>query len=103
MSSFSFMVHEKTTTALTFEDFKIEVLNDYKLVIPLVSVVKNAAHKPDHFLGEQEYVELYKKEILLTNSESHRFAMSYHTQLRNKNLLIIKDRYRKQKTKQNKS
>ena len=33
MSSFSFMVHEKTTTALTFEDFKIEVLNDYKIAV----------------------------------------------------------------------
>ncbi len=80
-----------------------EVLSDYKLTIPLVSVVKNATHKPDHFLGEGEYVKLYKKEILLTNSESHRFAMSYHTQLRSKNLLIIKDKYRKQKMKQNKS
>jgi pyruvate/2-oxoglutarate/acetoin dehydrogenase E1 component/TPP-dependent pyruvate/acetoin dehydrogenase alpha subunit len=27
------MVHEKTTTALTFEDFKIEVLNDYKIAV----------------------------------------------------------------------
>jgi pyruvate/2-oxoglutarate/acetoin dehydrogenase E1 component/TPP-dependent pyruvate/acetoin dehydrogenase alpha subunit len=27
------MVQEKTTTALTFEDFKIEVLNDYKIAI----------------------------------------------------------------------
>jgi len=33
MSSFSFMVHEKTTKALTFEDFKIEVLNDYKIAV----------------------------------------------------------------------
>ena len=33
MSSFSFMVHEKTTTTLTFEDFKIEVLNDYKIAV----------------------------------------------------------------------
>jgi excinuclease ABC subunit C len=69
-----------------------EVLNDYKLTIPLVSVVKNAAHKPDHFLGEHTFMEMYKQEILLTNSESHRFAMSYHTQLRNKNFLSLKDR-----------
>jgi len=74
-----------------------EVLADYKLTIPLVSVVKNAAHKPDHFLGEDEYVSMYKREILLTNSESHRFAMSYHTHLRNKNLFGIKDKYRKGK------
>ena len=33
MSSFSIMVQEKTTTALTFEDFKIEVLNDYKIAV----------------------------------------------------------------------
>lgn len=80
-----------------------DVLKEYKLNIPLVSVVKNAAHKPDHFLGDAKIIETYKKQILLTNSESHRFAMSYHTQLRNKNLLNIKDSYRKQKTKQNKS
>lgn len=80
-----------------------EVLNDYKLTISLVSVVKNAQHKPDHFLGDPKIIEDYKKQILLTNSESHRFAMSYHTQLRNKNLLNIKDRYRKQKMKQKKT
>lgn len=72
-----------------------EVLGDYKLTIPLVSVVKNAAHKPDHFLGEHKFIEMYKREILLTNSESHRFAMSYHTQLRNKNFLSLKDRFNK--------
>lgn len=72
-----------------------EVLSDYKLATPLVSVVKNAAHKPDHFLGEHKYVEMYKQEILLTNSESHRFAMSYHTQLRNKNFLNVKDKLQK--------
>ncbi|MFZ2151587.1 MAG: GIY-YIG nuclease family protein [Minisyncoccia bacterium] len=72
-----------------------EVLSDYKLTIPLVSVVKNAAHKPDHFLGEHKFVEMYKQEILLTNSESHRFAMSYHTQLRNKNFLSLKDKFNK--------
>jgi pyruvate/2-oxoglutarate/acetoin dehydrogenase E1 component/TPP-dependent pyruvate/acetoin dehydrogenase alpha subunit len=33
MSSFSIMVQEKTTTSLTFEDFKIEVLNDYKIAV----------------------------------------------------------------------
>ncbi len=31
MSSFSIMVKEKTKTTLTFEDFKTEVLNDYKI------------------------------------------------------------------------
>jgi len=31
MSSFSIMIKEKTNTTLTFEDFKTEVLNDYKI------------------------------------------------------------------------
>lgn len=75
------------------------VLVQFHLEIPLVCVVKNASHKPDHFLGDQKIIETYKKAILLTNSESHRFAMSYHTHLRNKNLLNIKDTKRKVKTK----
>ena len=33
MSSFSIMIKEKTNTTLTFEDFKTEVLNDYKIAI----------------------------------------------------------------------
>ena len=33
MSSFSIMVQEKTTASLTFEDFKVEVLNDYKIAV----------------------------------------------------------------------
>lgn len=76
-----------------------EILRAYKLNIPLVSVVKNKAHKPDHFLGNADFLKIFQKEILLTNSESHRFAMSYHTQLRNKNLFKIKDIHRKGRTK----
>ena len=33
MSSFSIMIKEKTNTTLTFEDFKTEVINDYKIAI----------------------------------------------------------------------
>jgi hyaluronoglucosaminidase len=32
-------------------------------------------------------IKKYKKDILLANSESHRFAINYHTLLRNKNFL----------------
>ena len=53
--------------------------------------VKNTAHKPDHFLGEQEHINMYKREILLTNSESHRFAMFYIKDLINKDFFNIKD------------
>ena len=33
MSSFSIMVQEKITASLSFEDFKVEVLNDYKIAV----------------------------------------------------------------------
>jgi len=55
--------------------------------IPIVSVVKNEAHKPDHFLGDQALVETYSKEILLANSEAHRFAIAYHKKVRTRNFI----------------
>lgn len=55
-----------------------EVVKD----IPVVSIVKNEAHKPDHFLGDEKMVEQYGKYALLANSEAHRFAIAYHKKLR---------------------
>jgi excinuclease UvrABC nuclease subunit len=55
--------------------------------IPIVSVVKNSAHKPDHFLGDEKMVQAYVKDILLANSEAHRFAIAYHKKLRSRNFL----------------
>jgi excinuclease ABC subunit C len=55
--------------------------------IPIISVVKNDAHKPDHFLGDEEMVKIHTKDILLANSEAHRFAIAYHKNLRTKKFL----------------
>ncbi len=55
--------------------------------IPVVSVVKNDAHKPDHFLGDEEMVKTHSKAILLANSEAHRFAIAYHKKVRNRSFL----------------
>ncbi len=55
--------------------------------IPIISVVKNDAHKPDHFLGDSNLIEKNKKEILLANSEAHRFAIAYHKKVRARNFL----------------
>jgi len=52
--------------------------------IPLVSVVKNAAHKPDHIIGDSKIVCDYHHDILLVNQEAHRFAINYHRKLRDK-------------------
>ncbi len=49
---------------------------------PVVSVVKDARHKAKAILGNKEMAESYKKGILIANAESHRFAVAYHRQLR---------------------
>lgn len=61
-----------------------KVLASLGLSIPVVSVVKDERHKPKDILGRPEHVDNNKKEILLANSESHRFAIGYHKVLRNK-------------------
>lgn len=50
--------------------------------IAVVSVVKDDRHKPLKILGDGELAEKYKKEILLVNSEAHRFAIKYHRKRR---------------------
>ena len=46
--------------------------------IPVVSVVKDERHKPKAILGDKKFGFKYKREILLGNSEAHRFAIAYH-------------------------
>jgi excinuclease ABC subunit C len=60
------------------------VLNEYGFKIPIVSVVKDERHKPKNILGDKQFRTKYGKDILLANSEAHRFAVSYHRKLREK-------------------
>ncbi len=63
------------------------VLAEIGLKIKVVSVLKDERHKPKNIIGSKEIVEKHKKEILLANNEAHRFAITYHKKLRNKNFL----------------
>ena len=65
-----------------------QVLKRYQLKIPVVSVVKDEHHKPKDILGDGEFIKKYKKEILLANSEAHRFSIVLHRKKRNKNFLV---------------
>ncbi len=56
----------------------LRVLRDALLTIPVVGVVKDEHHKPDHLIGDKAMVERHEKEILLGNSEAHRFAITRH-------------------------
>jgi excinuclease ABC subunit C len=65
----------------------MSVLKKIGLKIPVVSVLKDEKHKPKDILGANEFAKKYKREILLANSEAHRFAIAYHKNLRNRNFL----------------
>jgi excinuclease ABC subunit C len=60
------------------------VRRDLKLGCAIVSVVKDNKHKPKMIMGDAEIAESYKRWILIANAESHRFAVAYHRQLREK-------------------
>lgn len=62
----------------------LKILSELNMHIPVVAVVKNEHHRPKGILGEKGFTEERKKEILLANSEAHRFAISYHRFLRSK-------------------
>lgn len=64
-----------------------KTLRDLKLNIPVVSVVKDEHHKAKAIMGDKKIIALRKQEILLANSEAHRFAIVYHKKMRNRNFL----------------
>ena len=49
-----------------------------------VAVTKNEMHRPKHIVGDSDLVRIYNRDILLVNSEAHRFAIGYHRKLREK-------------------
>lgn len=63
------------------------VLNRYQMKIPVVSVVKNEKHKAKAIQGDEKIIKNYKGEILLANSEAHRFAITFYRQKSGKNML----------------
>lgn len=63
-----------------------EVLMERGFNIEIVSVVKNEQHKAREIIGRKGTINAYKKEILLVNAESHRFAIAYHRLLRGKKM-----------------
>lgn len=64
------------------------VLKENGLNIPVVSVVKDERHKPREILGDKKWLK-YEKEILLSNSEVHRYTIKFHSSLRNKISRIV--------------
>lgn len=53
-------------------------------LVNVVAVTKNKQHKASKLIGSKEILEKFQKEIILVNAEAHRFALSYHKNLRKK-------------------
>lgn len=63
------------------------VLSRYQFDIKVVGVVKDERHKPKAIIGDEDMIKVYKKQILLSNNEAHRFSIAFHKQKRNKSFL----------------
>ena len=64
-----------------------KILKKAGLGIPVVSVVKDERHRPKALSGDEGFALKYKREILLANSEAHRFAIGFHKKVRGKKFL----------------
>lgn len=60
------------------------VLKEAGITVPIVGVVKNEFHKPERLIGDKWWIDTHEKDILLANSEAHRFAISWHRMRRDK-------------------
>lgn len=68
-------------------------INEADLNIDVVAVTKDERHRPKEILGYEKLKDIkiqnLKNQILLANSEAHRFAVNYHRKIRG-NFLIDK-------------
>ncbi len=58
------------------------------LTIPILGVVKNARHQPDHLIGPEGLQKRFEADALLANAEAHRFALALHRKRRRRALLL---------------
>lgn len=54
------------------------VLSKAGIEIPVVGVVKNERHQPERLVGDQKLIDAHERDILLANTEAHRFAIVWH-------------------------
>jgi len=81
----------------THMDHAAQHLKKLNIEVPVVSVVKDERHQPRDVLTRDEDMKnvqteslaaTFRREILLANSEAHRFAIKYHRKVRNRVQLL---------------
>ena len=65
-----------------------KIIKNFGAKIEVIAVTKDERHRPKTIQGREDIIEKYKKEILLANSEAHRFAIKYHREKRNKSSFL---------------
>ncbi len=65
----------------------VNILKANNIRIPVVSVLKDEFHKAKEILGDKNISSKYEKEILASNAEAHRFAITIHRKKRRKQFL----------------
>jgi excinuclease ABC subunit C len=65
-----------------------KIVKEIKIEAVIVAVVKDEKHRPKMILGREDIIHKYENEILLANSEAHRFAIKYHRELRNRTFVL---------------
>jgi len=66
----------------------IKTLKEFGIKTNLVAVTKDERHRPKLIQGDGSIITKYEDDILLANSEAHRFAITYHRNLRGKRSLL---------------
>jgi excinuclease ABC subunit C len=64
-----------------------KILREAGVEVPVVGVVKNEFHKAERLIGDKRSIEAYEKDILLANSEAHRFAINWHRNRRRRTMI----------------
>lgn len=65
-----------------------KVLSKAGITIPLVGVVKNERHRPERLIGNLNAIQSFERDILLANSEAHRFAITWHRKRRQSTSIV---------------
>ena len=55
-----------------------KILTDSGLALPVVGVVKDEFHRPSKLIGDSQIIKAHERDLLLANSEAHRFALNFH-------------------------
>lgn len=63
------------------------MLREAGIQAAVVGVVKNEFHKPERLIGNANAIQAYEKDIILANSEAHRFAIQWHRTRRRKAMI----------------